>query len=804
MQDLKHAWRLFIKSPGFTAVVVITLALGIGVNTAVFSIIYGTLLRPLPYKNPDRLINILDTSQREKELARIFASYSDFEEFSRHAHTLELVAADTWAGRPGAVLTGHGPAKTYLTIPVTADFFRTLGVVAQRGRTFTNDDLRSGCAVVLSNKFWRGPLGGNPGIVGQSLSLDNQSCTVLGVMPGTFAVYPPETQLWTLLLPNDPRLKSYFGVFMIARLKPGVSITQARAELTGLHRALHAHDTNGEKEFTPLVTGLQDQFTWLAGRNLRTTLAVLLAAVTLVLSIACLNVAQLLLGRSFTRGREFAIRLALGSGGRRLVRQLLVESAILSLAGGALGVLVAFVAIRYFVHVQPVELPVGSNIAINLPALAFTAIVATITALVFTVAPAWAISHGDMQTGLRVTAGNTAPARQRLSRVLIGAEMALSVVLLVGAGLLMRSVLSFASAPLGFARENIFASNGSLPREYQEKTARRITFYDQLQQKLSSFPGVTGAAIASTLPPYGLGLGTVEIAGKPVSFQMQVHDVGEAAVSTGYFRLFAVPLHRGRTFIEQDRPQSDHVAVVNEAFAREYFPERDPIGQKIRLGEEHEWVTVVGVVGDEARPNVYEEMKWISQPAVYRPLTQHPPDYFAIAIQSAGEQAGIGHVIEKTVASVDGQATLGNIESMQSRLAPYLKYPQFRAILLTAFSCLAMMLAAIGLYGVLAQFVTQRTPEIGVRMAVGARGSDIASWIVQKGGVPALAGLCSGFALSFALTRYLRSLLYGVTPMDPGTFCAVAIVMLASTVVAMILPARRALRVDPMTALRSE
>ncbi len=804
MQDLKHALRLFAKSPGFTAIVVITLALGVGANTAVFSIIYGAVLRPLPYKDPDRLIDILDTSPREKELAKIFASYSDFEEFSRHSQTVESIAAETWAGRPGAVLTGRGPAKNYLTIPVTAGFFKTLGVAAQQGRTFRSDDLRGGCTVVLSNKFWRGPLGADPRIVGQSLSLDSQSCTVLGVMPESFEIYPPETQIWTLILPNDPRLRGYFGVFMVARLKPGVSIPQVQAELAALHRALHAHDANGEKEFTPLASGLQDQFTWLAGRKLRTTLAVLFASVMLVLSIACLNVANLLLGRSLARGREFAIRLALGSGGWRLARQLLIESGVLSLTGGALGLLVAFGATRYFVHLRPVELPVGSNISIHLPVLAFAAIISILTALIFAVAPTWAITGRDVHAGLRVTRGDMAPSRQRLSRMLVAAEMAFSVILLGGAGLFMRSVLNFESAPLGFARENIYASNGSLPPGYYEAPARIIEFYKNLQQTLESRPGITSATIASTLPPYDLGLGTVEVEGKPVSDNAQRHDVGDAAVSPSYFGLLGVPLHRGRIFNEQDDLQSDHVAVVNEAFAREYYAPQDPIGRKVRIGTEREWVTVIGIVGDEKRPTVYEEMKWIARPTVYRPLAQHPPSYFAVAIRSAGQQAGIGHLMEKAVASLDDRVALGDIESMQSRLAPYLKYPRFRAIVLTAFSFMAILLAAVGLYGVLAQFVAQRTSEIGLRMAVGAQASDIASLIAWKGALPAAAGLLIGLALSFALTRYVTSLLYDVTPTDPWTFVAVALIMIAATFLAMILPARRAAGVDPMMALRSE
>jgi putative ABC transport system permease protein len=804
MQDLKHALRLFLKSPGFTAVVVLVLALGVGANTAVFSIVYGALLRPLPYKDADRIIDILDSSRHEHELAKIFASYSDFEEYARHARTLQSIGADTWAGRTGTVLTGRGPARTYLTVPVTADFFQTLGVSAERGRTFTSNDLRGGCAVVLSDSFWRARLAADPRIIGQALSLDDQSCAVIGVMPARFAVYPPETQIWTLILPNDPRLRSYFGVFMVARLKPGVSIAQARSELTALHGALHARDLDGEKDFTPLVSSLRDQFTWLAGRNLRTTLALLFAAVILVLLIGSLNIANLLLGRSFARAREFAIRIALGSGRKRLFQQLLIESALLSAAGGAIGLLAAFAATRYFVHAQPVELPVGSVISINIPALVFAAAVSSATALAFAVAPAWAISRGDAYAGLGVSAAVMAPARQRLSRMLVVAETALSVVLLAGAGLLMRSVLGFESAPLGFAQRNILASTGALPKKYHGQPARRAAFYARLEQQLATIPGVTNAAIASTLPPYELGLGTVEIEGKPVTAHAQPHDVGDAEVSPSYFGLFEIPLRRGRLFTAADDSHSDFVAVVNEAFAREYFPDRDPIGQKIRLGDEHQWVTVVGIAGDEKRPTVYEEMKWIVRPGVYRPVAQHPPENFSIAVRSAIEEAGLAHLMDNAVASVDGEAALGDIESMQKRLSPSLKYPRFRAALLGAFSALAVLLAAVGLYGVLAQFVAQRTAEVGLRKALGAQNGDIARLIARTGGAPAIAGLLIGFALSFALSRYLQSLLYGITPTDPATFVVVGLVIILATMGAMVVPTRRALRIEPMMALRSE
>ncbi len=803
MGNVKHAFRLFAKSPGFTATILITLALGIGVNTAVFSMIDGVLLRPLPYSHPERLIDILDTSTREKDLARIFAGYTDFVEFSQHAHTLEHVAATSWAGRTGAILTGRGPAKSYLALPVTADFFATLGVAAQRGRTFTADDLRGGCAVVASDRFWRGPLHADPAIVGQTLSLDDRACTLLGVAPPTFAFYPAEAHLWTLLLPGDPRLKKYFGVFMVARLKPGATIAQAQAELTALHTSLHAGE-HFENELAPLVSGLQDQFTWLAGRNLRTTLGILFASVIAVLAIACLNVANLLLGRLFARGREFAIRAALGSGRARLIHQLLTEGAMLSLAGGALGLLVALAAVRYFVHLQPIELPVGASVSISLPALAFTAAVSMVTAVVFALAPAWAVSPGDVNGGLRITAASATPGRQLVSRLLVASEMALSVILLAGAGLLMRSVIGFGSAPLGFEPDRVLVTNGSLPQLHYREALRKVAFYDELQHKLGILPGIESAAIASTLPPYGLGLSSVEIQGKPVPRERQTHNVGQAAVGPDYFRVLRVPLRLGRVFSEEDRPQSERVAVINEALTREYFPDRNPIGERIRIGDEGDWLTVVGVAGNERRPQVLQEMSWVEQPAVYRALSQAPPESFSIAVRGGETQAGIARAIEETAASINADVAMGDVAPMHSRLAPYLKYPRFRAFVVAAFALLAVLLAAVGLYGVLAQFVTQRTREIGVRMAVGARGTNIVALVAWAGGIPVLVGLILGFFASLALTRYLSSFLYGVGAVDPVTFGAVPAVMLAAAALAMILPARRASRVDPMIALRSE
>lgn len=803
MKDARHAFRIFAKSPGFTLVVFLTLAVGIGANTAMFGIVDGALLRPPPYKKASELINILDTSIHEKELAKIFSSYADFEEYSRHSRTLARLGAATWAGRPNAVLTGRGPAKSYLTIPVTSGFFGTLGVSAEKGRTFTDDDLRGGCAVVLSDHFWRGPLAADPTIVGSSLSLDDRACTVIGVMPSEFAFYPPETEIWTLLLPDDPRLKKYFGVFIVARLKPGATVAQAQTELTALHTAMHSSDSNGEQTFVPLLGSLQDQFTWLAGRNLKITLGVLFASVVALLAIACLNVGSLFIGRTLARTREFAIRAALGSGARRVVLQLFTEAALLTSAGAAAGLFVAYGAIRYFLHAQSIELPPGAKISINATALLFTLGVSTLTAIFFAIVPARTLFRADLFSGLRNT-GRTAEAdRQTISRILIAAQVALAVTLLAGAGLLTRSILKFEAAPVGFAVDDVMVAGSSLPRRIGQDVQKKGAFYDELQQKVASLSGVAYCALASTAPPFELGLGTVEIQGRPVPRDQQRHDVGDASVSPDYFRVLNIPLRSGRSFSRQDQPQSEAVAVVNEAFAREYFADRNPIGQQVRLGEAKEWLTVVGVAGDELRPQVFEEMSWIAHPIVYRAIDQFPSEYFSMLLRTRSQQ-GLGHAIEGTVASIDPDAGTGDLKTMRARLAPNLKYPQFRATVLGIFSTLALLLAAVGLYGVLAQFVAQRTCEIGVRMAVGANHRDIVKWIVRAGGLPVLMGLTAGLCATIPLTRFISSLLYGITPNDPLTFVAASAIILCAAAAAVLIPSLRALRVDPLVALRSE
>jgi predicted permease len=462
-RDIRHSVRLWARTPGFTLAAALVLAVGIGANTVVFSIVDAVLLRPLPYRDPGRLVAVWNRNIRQQGPSKLFDAYADFEEYSRHATSFESIAAATWAvdAQP---LSGPGPTREVLAIPVSASFFSTLGVNARLGRTFVPDDEPRGCAVVLSHTTWQNTRHGDEDIVGRSISLDHRSCTVVGVMPPEFAFYPPAAELWTLLGPDfrPARTQTMVGIF--ARLKPGVTPLQAQSELTSLYRARHPGE-GIERDLSPTVASLQGEFTWLASRTLRSTLFALSGAVVFVLLIACLNVATLLLGRSLARDRELAVRAALGASRDRLVRQLVTEGLVLSLLGGGLGVALAFGAIRYFQYANPIELPVGAEVAVHLPTLAVTAVVSMLTTLVFALVPAIRASRTDVRQGLKSGghAGIAARSGSHLVTGLVAIETALSVALLVGAGLLVQSVLRMSTEPLGFDPENLVTLNLSMP-----------------------------------------------------------------------------------------------------------------------------------------------------------------------------------------------------------------------------------------------------------------------------------------------------------------------------------------------------
>jgi putative ABC transport system permease protein len=791
-------------SPGFTAVAACTLALGIGAGTAVFSVVDAVFLRPLPYKDDARLTAIWKRSSREKELTKLFTNYRDFERWKSGAHSFESISAATWAAG-GRVWTGHGVAQQVLAFPVSASFFDTLGVGAARGRTFVASDEAAGCSVVLSDGFWRTSLGADPNVAGRTLALDERDCTVLGVMPPSFSFYPPATKMWMLIDSGYRPDRDHLIVGVFARLKRGVTLPQAQQELNALHGAIHAGDAR-ELELAPVIYGLRGEFTWLASRDLPKTVMVLAGAVGFLLLIACVNVANLLLARWTLRQRELTVRAALGAGRARIARQVLGEGLWLSAMATALGCLLAFAAVRYFQSVNAVEMPVGAALAIHWPVLAFAALLCTATTLITGFVPAWRASKVDLLSGLKAGGRGLADSglARRSSQILIVVEMTASVVLLWGAGLLMQSVLRMEDANLGFDPRGVLAGSVTLPRGRYPGAQERLRFLEQLEQRIGSLARAEDVALASRLAPYGGGNQIVEVAGRAAQ-GAEAHDAGGIASSPSYFRVMRVPLLRGRSFEATDRADTEPVAIVNRALAQTYFAGADPIGQRIRLKDRDAtpWMTIVGVVGNEKHWPLLQEVNWVESPVLFRPVAQDARSSMEFVVRAAATKDLVS-AIGRAVSAMDPGVPLTTLDTMEERLAKPLSYPRFRAVLLAAFSTCALVLAAVGLYGVLSQLVAFRTREFGVRRAVGAQTPDLILLVARLGGVPVAIGLAAGIGCALAFGRLMNGLLYGLQPDDPATFAAIPIVLLMVAVAAMAVPARRASRIDPMAALREE
>ncbi len=800
LADLRFALRGFAKRPTFTLVAALTLALGIGATTAVFSIVDAVLLKPLPYRDPERLAAIWITSTREQTLAKMFATYADYVEFRAHSRSFESVAAATWATRLGRTFTGHGPAREVLTVPATSNFFDTLGVQASLGRTFRAEDETRGCSLVLSHAFWTASLASDPSIIGKSITLDQSPCDVLGVMPPAFSFYPPAAQAWILLGPGFQSHQTQMLVGIFARLKPGVSLEQAQAEVRQLYRPLHSGKPT--RDFAPVVFDLHGEFTFLAGRTLRVTLLVVFSAVVLLLLIACLNVANLLLARLAERHRELAVRAALGSGQFRLIRQLLTESLALSIFATALGVFLAYGAIRYFRYASPIELTAGAGVSLNPAVLWFTAALSIVTTVIFGLIPALRASRIDLAERLKIAARGSVPGRRSLARLVIAVEMGLSFLLLTGAGLLISSALRMGSADLGFEPDRILSSRIALPQFRYSEDAQRLRAYDELLDRLQHLPGVEGVTLASRLPPDAGGTQTLEIQGRTIENGSEVRDVGADVVTPHFFDLLKIPVRRGRVFDSRDRETSQPVTLINEALAHEYFANSDPLGQQVRIpGGSMPWLTVIGVVGNLKHTELMNEMSWVETPILYRPLSQEPRASIQIAVRGPG---ALAPGIQREVAALDSAIPINEVVPLLSELSRVLAYPRFRAVVLGFFALAAMSLSAVGLHGVLSQLVSQRVPEFGVRRAMGARTIDILWLVARQGGAPVLAGLAAGICGALAFSRILENLLYGIQPADAAALSAVSLTLLGVAAIAILLPARRAARIDPMRALRDE
>ena len=811
-QDVAYALRTFARTPGFTAVVIVTLALGIGATTAIFSIVDAILLHPLPYPKADRLVVVWEKILHNPKGPPVFDSYRDFLAWKSSSRSFEYLAPATWA-TGGQILTGAGPARNVLAMPVGLDFFSLLGIGPELGRTFQADDLQRDCTVVLKHQFWVSAFAGRKNAIGKHISLNEKACTVVGVMPEKFTFFPEATAMWMLITPGSEigRDPEHANVGVFGLLKGGVSPEDAQKELARLYGNEHRKDPDS-LERIPFVSLLAEQFAYLTGPNLRLSVLVLFGAVSFVLLIACVNIANLLLGRSLTRQKELAVRAALGSGRTRLVRQLLTEATLLSLAGAALGTLLAMGAVHGFQSLHPIEMPPGNPVRINLQVLVFTAALAVVTALVFGLIPALKASRVDLIDALRASGRSAGfnPAAQTFGKALVAAEVMLSLTLLTGAGLLIESVNRFTSVPLGFRMNHLLTMVVELPTWRYSKSDQRGRFYRELLDRVNRIPGVEAGAMASTLPlnngRYGANSLIVEGRPEPTG-KTAPHDVSQLSITPAYFQVMGIPLQGGRLFESRDQADSEAVTIVNEVLVRKYFPRENPLGKRIQVGDGEStrpWLKIVGIAANEKEWNFFHEMNWEEIPLVFRPVTQDPPLRASLVIRAAGKHLSLGSALQRQIAQLDRDVPVGDLQTMDERLSRILAYPRFRAVVLGTFAGLALLLAGVGLYGVLSQWIAQRTQEFGVRMALGAQKRDVLTLVIRQGMLWVGIGLAAGLIATLTLTRFLSSLLYGVEATDPWTLVGVSLLLIFVALGAIYLPARRAAGVDPTVTLRHE
>ena len=810
IQDVRFGLRLLFRRPAFTIVIVVVLALGIGANTAMFSIVDAVLLRPLPYRDSDRLVLVWQSSKEHRTTGEWFNTYREFEEWQRNSRSFEKLAALTWAVSEKTMLWS-GKTHSVLAIPASVNFFSMLGVNATLGRTFEQTDLNEACTAVLSHAFWQNELGAPADVVGTSIPLDQKECRVVGIMPKDFSFYPTQAALWTLITPTSEFAKDPWGSMtgVFGRLKPGISRDAAEAELSTLEQNILAEAPKdlALPQAVPVVLNLQSEFTWLAGRNLRTALILLFAAVFFVLLIACVDVANLLLAQSADRKRELAIRASLGAGRTRIIRQLLVESTLLASAGALLGTFLAFALLQLFRARNPIELPPGNLVRLDWPVLAFTAALAMASAILFGLAPAWKATRLDLNEALKESGRSTSQTgtTRRGGSLVIAGEVGLSLVLLAGAGLLIQSLARLAATPLGFRTDHLLTASVRLPKNRYNDPSEKVQFFERLTGRVDSIPGVQRVSIASSF--YLSGSNILAVEGKPFSRASAPHNIAAETIDDNFLQVMGIPLLQGRSFNTQDRANTAPVALVNQILAARYFPNQDAIGHQIKLGlpeDSKPWLTIVGVVGNVKTQTVFQEMGYVEPAAVYRQLSQEPSASMSLLVSTSDDPNAVANPIREKLQTLDNEATLANIKTMEERLSDQQAQPRFRTVVLTAFAGFALILAALGIYGVLLQSVVRRTKEIGVRMALGATRESVMQMILGQALRTVLIGLALGLAAALALGRSIAGLLYNVSPANPATLAAVSAILVGVAMLASYLPARRATTIDPLDALRSE
>jgi len=806
-QNFRFALRRLRKNPGFTVVAVLTLALGIGANSAMFSIVNAVLLRPLPYRDPQRLMLL---AERWPQFPRLSLSYLNYKDWRDQSHSFEAIGA---VRNNVMTMTGGTEAERLPTQNVTANLFDLLGIKPELGRTFSDAEDKPGAppVAVISHSLWERRFSSSPSVLSRTITLDNQNYSIIGVMPPRFEILQQVADVmlpfepWARTLPDD---RSWHpGILPIARLKPGVSLEQARSEIAVIAKRLEEQYPETNTNVTSLVDPMLEQIV----QNVHTALWVLIGAVGVVLLIACANVANLLLVRATGRRREMAVCIALGARPFDIVRQLLAESILVALAGGAFGLALAWAAVPLLVRLAGNSLPRSNSVSIDLGVLGFTALIAFVAGILFGLAPARHTWRIDLRETLNETnRGGSVRAVLRTRAALVVSEIALAMLLLVGAGLLFKSFERLSRISPGFSTDHILVANiVRSPTAYSDRNVR-LGFFDRLFEQISALPGVRSVGAASFLPVTGAGPALhFNIQGRPPRSPQEYTIASYRAVSSGYLKALELPLVAGRWIEDRDREGAPAVVVINSSFARTYFPNQSPLGQHLQVGAMPNpdprvpWMEIVGIVAD-----VKQSLASESSSEMYVPFRQAdlvlPVLTMSLVVRTAGDPLAQTNSIRSVVHNIDPNQPVTAIRSMDENVAQSVSAPRFRTVLLSVFAGIALVLAAVGIFGVMAYSVAQRTRELGLRIALGASRGRVLQLVLAHGVRLTLVGVGIGLVATFLLTRYVSSLLFNVPPYDPMTLVGVVAALIVISLCACYLPARRATLVDPIVALRDE
>src|SRR5262245_57569017 len=812
-QDLRYGGRMLLKNPGFTLIAVATLSLGIGANTAIFSVANAILLRPLPYPHSDRVVTVWGANPKlNLGLDKIPNSPGQFIDYRDQSDVFEHIAAFN----PGDLnLEGKGEPEKLGTTLVTADFFAVLGVKPALGRTFLREEDLPGHnrVVILSHSLWRRRFGGDPAIIGQAITLSGASYIVIGVMPPGFH-YPHGTDLPAVLqfaaqtdvwapvafTPQQINLRYNWAYTVIARLRPDTTLRQARTQLSNIAARNRRQYRQTDANFDVIIVPMQDQIVG----DFKSALLILLGAAGLVLLIAYANVASLLLARAVDRQKEIAIRISLGARRLRIIRQLLTESALLSLIGGVLGFVLAFWGAKVIVALAPDNLPRIKEVSADMRVVSFTLIVPLPPSMICGPIPAWQASKHNLYDSLKEGTRGVSRRRHYLREALVTAEVASALALLIGAGLMIRSVIRLYQVDAGFDPNHVLTAQLSLPSGRYPKVEQRMAFYQQVIARLKALPGVASVAGTSAIPLSGMEIGAgVLIEGRPQADSVDKLPLSKSeAVTDDYFRTLGILLIQGRWFTEQDNKDAPAAVIINETFARRYLPGEDPIGKRLKVGADPDesWQSIVGIVRDIKHRTLEEE----PHPEVYTPYLQTSDWALGIVVRTTSDPRSLAAAVRQAIWAADREVPIFRFATMDEFVSDSVSGRRFNLTLLSIFAVIALSLAAIGIYGVTSYAVTQRTREIGIRMALGAQRGSVMTLIIRQGMTIILIGVSIGVITAAALARLMRGLLYEVGAGDPLTYIFVTVLLSGVALLACYFPARSATRVDPMISIRHE